>query len=452
MKLKNVSVNSVATYLTYAIVTVLVLLPFHELLTTWLGSNFGHLDAWRIWKELVLAAMLPGALYISWQTPVLRQWLKRDWLIRLCLVYALLLVGLGLQARLTHHVNGPALIYGLLSDLRFLGFMLIVMPVAALNDFLRHNWLRLLVGPAVVVILFGLLQRYVLSYDFLRHVGYGPQTIPAYQTVDQKLEYRRIQSSLRGANPLGAYLVLVLTAVARRWRNRRVRTLVIGLLLAGGLCLFFTYSRSAWLAVLVTTALVLLVQYPSAVNRQRLLLASLAALCVVGLGLEATRHNAVLQNTFFHTDSTSASPESSNATRLSALKVATIQFIDEPFGRGTGTAGPASFRNSHPPRIAENYFLQIGQEAGWLGLGLFLAINVMIVYRLWQRRFGVLPQVLLASLIGLTFINLISHAWADDTLGLLFFGLVGIALAPILPTTDAILNKKRKQYGKAKTA
>jgi len=36
---------------------------------------------------------------------------------------------------------------------------------------------------------------------------------------------------------------------------------------------------------------------------------------------------------------------------------------------------------------------------------------------------------LLASLIGLIFVNLVSHAWADDTLAYVWWGLAGIALS-----------------------
>jgi hypothetical protein len=35
---------------------------------------------------------------------------------------------------------------------------------------------------------------------------------------------------------------------------------------------------------------------------------------------------------------------------------------------------------------------------------------------------------LLASLIGISFVNLLSHAWADDTLAYLWWGLAGIAI------------------------
>lgn len=438
------TVNTVARYLSYAIAGVLVLLPFTAFLTTWLGSNFGHLDAWRIWKEVAIVAMLPGAIYLCWAVPQLRQWLKSDWLVRVGLAYGILLVILGIWAVQAHRVNGPALIYGWLADLRIVGFMFIVMPVAALDGFLRRNWLRLLVGPAVIVIIFGLLQRYVLSYDFLRHFGYGPKTIPAYQTIDKKIEYRRIQSTLRGANPLGAYLVLVLTAIVSRWRNKRVHTLVLGLLMSGTIALFYTYSRSAWLGLLIGAAVVLWWQYPERINHRALLAGLAAGLLLTVGGLAATRRNATLQNTFFHTDSTSTSAESSNASRLGNLKYASIQVIDEPLGRGPGTAGPASARNHpHKARIAESYFLQIGQEAGWLGIALFMALNGLIGYRLWLRRARLLPQVLLAAGLGLMLVNLVSHAWADDTLGLLFYGLVGIALAP-----DII---KKRTYAK-KTA
>jgi uncharacterized membrane protein YuzA (DUF378 family) len=53
-----------------------------------------------------------------------------------------------------------------------------------------------------------------------------------------------------------------------------------------------------------------------------------------------------------------------------------------------------------------------------------------------------LAAALLAGLIGLTFVNMLSHAWADDTLSYLFWGLTGIALYP------AILDVRRhKQDG-----
>ncbi len=444
MRSKNAPTNTLAKYLSWWFGLVFVLLPFHAFFTTWGGSNFGHLDAWRIWKELALIVSLPFVVVLVWRETKLRKWLLRDWLTGLIVLYVLLFAIKGAWALHHNQTNSSALIYSLLSNLRFLGFMLMVMAVVAVHDFLSNQWLKLLLGPAIIVIIFGLLQRYVLSYDFLRHFGYGPDTIPAYQTVDQKLEYRRIQSSLRGANPLGAYMVLVITAVVGQLWRHRFRTLLVGILLGALVVLGFTYSRSAWLAVLPSAGLVLWWQHNNTHFRRRVIVAlSIISLVLFG-GLVLGRNDSVLQNTFFHTDRSSLSSQSSNAGRVSALEGALKEVEHEPLGRGPGTAGPASFRNQpHQPRIAENYYLQIAQETGWVGLTLFLVINGLVVYRLWKRRYATLAQILLASWVGLALVNLISHAWADDTLGLLWWGLAGIALAPVLTAATQKTARKR---------
>jgi hypothetical protein len=56
-----------------------------------------------------------------------------------------------------------------------------------------------------------------------------------------------------------------------------------------------------------------------------------------------------------------------------------------------------------------------------------------------------LPQILLASLAGITFVNLLSHAWTDDTLAYLWWGLAGIALAPIITSRQKLYGKKHKE-------
>ncbi len=105
--------------------------------------------------------------------------------------------------------------------------------------------------------------------------------------------------------------------------------------------------------------------------------------------------------------------------------------LSEPLGRGIGTAGPASVYNrpAGETRIADNYFVQITQEMGWAGLILFMSIYALVAKGLWLRRKDNLALALLVSLIGLSAVNLFSHAWTDDTLAYIWFGLAGIALA-----------------------
>jgi hypothetical protein len=72
--------------------------------------------------------------------------------------------------------------------------------------------------------------------------------------------------------------------------------------------------------------------------------------------------------------------------------------------------------------IAENYYLQVGQEVGWLGLGLFVVILGTIAWRLWYQKTELLAVLLLASLAGISLVNFLNHAWTDDTLSLLWWG------------------------------
>ena len=113
----------------------------------------------------------------------------------------------------------------------------------------------------------------------------------------------------------------------------------------------------------------------------------------------------------------------------------------EPLGRGVGTAGPASVYNGSKVRIADNYYIQIAQEIGWLGLIVFLAINFLVLRELWLKRSENLALILLVSFVGLTAVNLVSHAWTDHTLAYIWWGLAGIALAPVI-LTDRKLKAK----------
>ena len=430
-----------AAVLSGTVASVMVLLPFHALLTTWMGSNLGHLDAIRIWKELLLVLTLPIAAVLIWRTASLKKWLIESWIVRLFCLYLLLHLLLGWWALSHHEVNSVSLIYSYIINLRFISFFILCAVAAGTSSFLIRHWDRIVLLPAAIVLIFGLFQRFVLPYDFLRHFGYGPDTISAYQTVDAKLDYQRIQSTLRGANPLGAYLVLVITVLVASLRKNRI--FVIGCLIAGFMLLFYSYSRSAWIGLGLALISLTLLEKPS-LARRWLVLGAIFSLIVLSSGIYALRTNNIFQDTIFHTSETSTSTQSANEQRLRALETGARDVISELQGRGPGTAGPASFRNDSSPRIAENYFLQIGQEVGILGMGLFISIVILITIELWRRRQNQLARVLLASLVGLTFVNLVSHAWTDDTLAYLWWGLAGIACAP------AILSGKLKGNGQKK--
>jgi hypothetical protein len=427
------------------IAAVFALLPFHAVLTVWAGSNFGHYDWFRLWIELLLVPLTPLTLAAVYGNEKLRAMWRRDALVWVCLAYICWQVVLGLFALHAGWVNRTALLTGWATDLRFIAFLLICWAIASQRRWLAARWRELLLLPAAAVTLFGALQAWLLPADILRHVGYGKDTIQPFSTVDQKAAYVRVQSTLRGPNPLGAYMAMVITALAaqvlrkagRQWRIAAAVFLALAFVVLGA-----TYSRSAYIGTALSLGTAAWLLLTSERAKTWLLVAAGVFVLVAGAAFAGLRHNDQFQNTFFHTDEHSHSGASSNAVRTSALTQGARDMLDHPLGRGPGSAGPASVHNSQPPRIAENYYLQIGQESGWLGLGLFLAANVLVVLKLWQRRGQQLAIVLLASLVGISFINLLSHAWADETLGMLWWGFAGIALS--LPLARAAAAKSKK--------
>jgi hypothetical protein len=423
---------TVLSWMSLLSLLILLIMPFHAFLSVWLASLIGHYTALRLWKEALLVVGVIGVLYLLATDHKIRSHTITRRLVWVILGYAVLNLVWGLLALNQHDVTTKALGYGLIVDLRFLVFFLVTWAVALRMGRLRASWQWAVWVPAVVVVVFGLLQVLVLPNDFLRHFGYGPATISPYETINHNLHYIRIASTLRGANPLGAYLLIPISVLSvlllgakRSWRQA---ALLFGALVV----LFFSFSRSAWIGAVLSVGVILLLRLRTRHAKELALIVG-GGIVVVAAGLIVIfYHNTHVQNVILHTQSHSAVKTTSDQGHSGALRAGLHDLRHDPLGQGPGTAGPASVYNTgHPTRIAENYFIQVGQETGWLGLLLFLLINAGVGYLLWLRRDDPLALSLFASLIGLTFINLFSHAWADDTLAYVWWGLAGIAMAPI---------------------
>jgi hypothetical protein len=444
---QSAPVNNLAKILSGIVGVILVLLPFHAFLTVWLSSLVGHYTLLRLWKEFLLVPVALGALYILAIDKTLRQKIWSLWLSKLILAYSLLLVVCGAIALALNEVTAKAMWYGLLVDLRFLVWFLAVIVLAAKSGWLRQSWQKLLFVPAILVAAFAILQYLILPYDFLRHFGYSQSTIFPYETINHNLQHIRVASTLRGANPLGAYLILPICALAvwlvKEKRQRRDKLMIgFGLLLA----LIFSFSRSAWLGTVLGVLIVVWLSLKSLRLKRKLGWAVCAVLLIAAILSFALRNNLGFENAIFHTDRNSKIAISSNEGHSAAAKAAVKDIAHHPLGSGVGTAGPQSVYNQNRARIAENYFLQIGQEAGVLGMLLFIAICAALAKLLYDKRSDPMALALFASLIGLSLVNLLSHAWSDDTLAYVFWGLAAIALAPAIITDK----HKRKNGQKIK--
>lgn len=408
---------------------ILILMPFHALFTTWANSGVGHFDLLRIWKEILLGIMSVVAFGIVAKDPKLRRELARDRLVKLIVLFISAVALATAGGIISGSVSNSAAAYGFIIDSRFLLFLLIILITSKRVPVPTH-WLRWIVIPATIVVAFGLLQMTILPDGFLSHFGYGQHTLPAFQTVDSKPELVRLQSTMRGPNPLGAYLVPSIVLLVSLYARVKKYRFKVGLAIIGFLIVLFgSYSRSAWLGLIISLWFFIFWSINNRGGKRLFLVISSVLALASTMFVLILRDNNTLQNLVFHTNELSSS-SSSNQQRAEALKSAVRDIYHQPFGGGVGSAGPASPRNTKGlARIAENFYLQIGQELGIVGLGLFIAVIFTIGHRLWRRRADILPRVFLASLIGLSVVNLTLHTWADDTLAYVFFGAVGFCLA-----------------------
>src|ERR1035437_6399754 len=301
------------------VLIVLFLIPFHAFLTVWGAQLVGHYTALRLWKEALLSLIMVGVLYLLVIDQNMRKRVFKQRIVWLIIAYCLVNIIWGITSYFRKAVSLTALGYGVVVDLRFLVFFVLVWIVASYAKQLHDNWLKLMFIPFIIVVLFGLLQEFVLPANFLGHFGYSKDTILAFQYVNNNNVFLRIQSTLRGANPFGAYLLIPLsvltTSIIRGRRSWRVLSLYVLALVA----LFFSFSRSAFLGYVFIALIVAFLHYQRAVLKHiPLIVTSVAIITLVTLvGLQ---HNSNLENVILHTQTNSAIKTTSDQGHIAGLK------------------------------------------------------------------------------------------------------------------------------------
>jgi hypothetical protein len=421
----KLTVEPAGKFLAISWILIILLLPFHGFLSVWLSSIFGGYLAWRSWKEaLVILMLIAGTWWLARHDKALFAKLARRRVNQLIAAYVLL----HLLLSAVSGINLEAILYAIVYNLRFLGIFL---AAQILGHYYKRSTSsvrtlnKLVLIPAGIVISFALLQATVLPNDFLAHFGYGPETIEPYVTIDAKDEWIRAQSTLRGPNQLGQYLILPLILMSAVWLAKPAGKLAGGIL-AGGLAMAASYSRSAWLGLAAALGAFLSAD-KSWRKWKRQIIAGLAVLAVIIAGLAVSFAGSdSFKLIVFHDDQAVGDVADSNTIRVNATRRSLDAIAANPLGHGPGYAGPASFHNDLDTKINENYYLQIALEVGVAGLLVFLSLNWLVATSLWRQRQELWPRVLFASFIGLFLINFFLPAWANDEIGLMWWGLAGL--------------------------
>ncbi len=404
---------------------LLMYLPFHAFLSTWGGTHIGPLWLWKSWKDIVIFIETLVVLgWLGFHSSVLKSYLRqRLWQMLAAFVAAVLLLTIVWWEK-----NGlSATLAGLAMDLRyfvvfFLGFVLIRFGSFS-NEKTFAKVQKYIVGIGVVIALFGLLQVSLVPRDFLSSFGYEKGvTIAPYLEIDAKSpELIRAFATLRGPNDYGAYLVMALLFTLAVPMSRRIKILILGIIAAG---IIVSFSRSALLAMIVAVGTWGFLRYGKAL-RPYILPLFLAALVGGGIALAAALANPTIRLLVFHSSEHDSHLTEGNLDDHASAKVRGVQRVAaNPLGCGAGCSGPASYYGSSP-KISENYYLQIAEEYGIVGVMAWLGITTAAVIRLlysWKQR---LNLALFSTFAGLSVIGLFLHVWADDPLSMTWWLIAG---------------------------
>ena len=394
----------------------------------------------KSWKEILM--LLAGLMAL-----VLLHQNKKIQILRDPIIFAIGAYGILHLVMMGYTFTGwSSSLAGLAIDLRYVLYFGLVYIAMLLYPNYRPVFIKVGIVGALVVLTFALLQVFLLPKDILKYIGYNVNTISSYLTVDQNQNYIRINSTLRGPNPLGAYagliLALIVAAIVKLKKPKDKWPLVTVLLAGGIVALWASYSRSAWIAAVVAVIIILAVAGGKKLSPKILAVVGMSAVLLVGSFL-MLGNTKFISNIFLHENPNGGSSVNSNEGHISSLQDGLKQMVSQPLGDGVGSTGSASLYGNNPT-IIENQYLFTAHEVGWFGLILFVYIFTLVMMGLWKLRRDWLALGVLASGVGLALIGLLLPVWVDDTVSIIWWGLAAV----VVGSRWYIVDGRGKKHGK----
>ncbi|MCA9332291.1 O-antigen ligase family protein, partial [Candidatus Saccharibacteria bacterium] len=413
----------------WVFIGLLAYMPLHIFLSTWIGTTIGILEATRILKDILMILGFVVLVSVSFNQKWFKQAVKSKliWLIIAYGVWTLILA-------LIKSTDQDAEILGLVYNTRFLVFFLYALLLTKADDAvkLRKYSLIAVMSSALFVLVFGIMQYTIIPNNTLEHFGYQRQNgvLPAF-FIDDKPNLERIMSTLRDPNSFGSYVIIIASiALVMAIKKPKYKDLALGFLGLSVLCLWFSFSRSAWIGFIFSSLTIAILLVKEGIKPQKFkLYLILAAILLVTLfsGLILARNTYFVKNVVFHADESTVL-EDPNELRIRFWRESVEDIANNPMGSGPGTAGLASIRNDvQGTKLNENYYLQIATEAGVIGLVIFVSILILVainLYNLTEKDW--LAIALLASLVGLGITNFLVHIWSNEAVAYTWWGLAGL--------------------------
>lgn len=237
----------------------------------------------------------------------------------------------------------------------------------------------------------------------------------------------RVGSILQSPLALGFYLYPALGLGLHRLARRRPSAAAILATALAFAAIVVTLTRSALLGALVVV-LVALWQGISRLSPGRVRLAVVLLMAAVLVAPLAGSSNIGQRSV------AALSGQQDANEHLTAAQAGLTAMVDQPLGRGLGTApGIGNRFEVNGTLTSEDSYLQVGDELGVAALVLFVMFLAALLIRLHRSPDSpnerLSPAALLAAGVGLAVAGLFLHIWLDFSTALTFAGLAGAAVS-----------------------
>jgi hypothetical protein len=415
----------------YGVIGIITLLPFHAFLITSLNaifwdSSFSPPLFLNAWKEifLFLLILLWCIIFFSNTKNFFKKW---DTLDTVLVAFCFWAITIGIFET---EGGWKQILFGIKYDL----FPLFLFAIFRKVEWTKKEEQRIFTAfifSVMVIIFFGVLQKF-LPQDFLVYFGYSPEHSHfsperplAYCQMVSETDMCRVQSFLSGPNQLGAFLLFSIPLLFQKFSDETSKTfrrvLAIALLF-GYFDLFFSFSRSAWIGMVIGICVFIIIEQRKYCTKK-----------AFGILMSLLAGGGVIVWWFFPNFFEKIIARNSSTQGHWERSTDGIKFLFEnPWGLGLGDAGPASnrFAVEHLGFIPENWHLQIALETGFLGLFLYWTLLILVAKKLLQTpsAFG---KKLFLGLVALSAMGIFLHSWESAETAYSFWILAGIACSEI---------------------
>lgn len=425
--------NKLAKLSLFIFLGLLAYMPFHVFITNWIGFELGWLNVAKAIKEPVMLFGLLLILYAE-KTNLKKIYKKDKWLYVAIFIYSVIVCLSAFIFNNNHYAEAIGITY----DLRlFVFFIYGVVLASRYKNQVKNQAVKIVLFTGIIVALLGVLQVLVLPDNALVKVGYSRSTgsQQVFYIHDDTKTTERAFSTIKDPNALGAYLgvIFIMLIAYSKEKIRNTKNYFLGAVIL--VCLYLTYSRSAWIGLM--TGLIFLAIFLVANNNstknfiyknyKTLTVVTITILVLIAgfLYLQPNTYKDVILHNKFN------NATDSNTKRLDQYSEAVKVIKDKLFfGQGVGSAGPVSFKNSpNKPIISENYYLQIIEEYGLFGFFFFGFIVIYLTIRFYkQAKNDRYSLVMLTTLIIVLTANLFNHTWTIEAVAYTWWGLAGLFL------------------------